>query len=113
MTPGFDPSTIPGYSGAVDTASRGILARLAATGGNPWGNPGGLIEANKQIISGAALPAIQQNQKQNAATGGYNAFNTATPPAANANIGAQGGGYNAVGNGFGGAPQPPTSPLYT
>ena len=43
MTPGFDPTSIPGYAGALDTASRGILARLSATSGNPFGNPGGLI----------------------------------------------------------------------
>jgi hypothetical protein len=108
MTPGFDPMSIPGYSGAVDTASRGILARLAASGGNPWGNPGGLIEANRQIISGTALPAIQQYQNQNAATGGYGAFNTAAPAAASAAIGARGNVYNAVGGGLAGLlnPQP-------
>jgi hypothetical protein len=108
MTPGFDPNSIPGYSGAVDTASKGILARLAATGGNPWGNPGGLIEANKQIISGTALPAIQDYQRLNAGTGGYAGFNAAAPGAATAGIGAQGGVYNAVGSGLAGLlnPQP-------
>lgn len=108
MAPGFDPNSIPGYSGAVDTASKGILARLAATGGNPWGNPGGLIEANKQIISGTALPAIDAYQRLNAGTGGYAGFNAAAPAAATAGIGAQGGVYNAVGSGLAGLlnPQP-------
>lgn len=109
MTPGFDPNSIPGYSGAVDTASKGILARLAATGGNPWGNPGGLIEANKQIISGTALPAIQNYQNQNAATGGFGAFNTAAPAAANAGIGANAGVYNAIGSGLAGLTNPQPS----
>lgn len=109
MTPGFDPNSIPGYAGAVDTASKGVLARLAATGGNPWGNPGGLIEANKQIISGTALPAIQQYQNQNAATGGYGAFNTAAPAAANAGVGANAGVYNAVGSGLAGLTNPQPS----
>jgi hypothetical protein len=109
MTPGFDPNSIPGYSGAVDTASKGILARLAASGGNPWGNPGGLIEANKQIISGTALPAIQNYQNQNAVTGGYAGFNAAAPGAATAGIGAQGGVYNAIGSGLAGLTNPQPS----
>jgi hypothetical protein len=109
MTPGFDPNSIPGYSGAVDTASKGILARLAATGGNPWGNPGGLIEANKQIISGTALPAIQDYQRLNAGTGGYAGFNAAAPGTATAGIGAQGGVYNAVGSGLAGLTNPQPS----
>lgn len=108
MSPGFDPTTIPGYSGAVDTASKGILARLSATGGNPYGNPGGLIEANKQIISGTALPAIDAYQRLNAGTGGYAGFNAAAPGMAGAQIGAQGGVYNAIGSGLAGilSPQP-------
>jgi hypothetical protein len=109
MTPGFDPNSIPGYSGAVDTATKGVLARLAATGGNPWGNPGGLIEANKQIISGTALPAIQDYQRLNAGTGGYAGFNAAAPGAATAGIGAQGGVYNAVGSGLAGLTNPQPS----
>ena len=113
MTPGFDPSTIPGYSGAVDTASRGILARLAATGGNPWGNPGGLIEANRQIISGTALPAIEAYQRMNAGTGGYAGFNAAAPGMATNQIGAQGGVYNAVGSGLAGLLNPQPSLLET
>src|SRR6185503_17297017 len=30
MSPGFDPMSMPGYAGAVDSASKGILARLSA-----------------------------------------------------------------------------------
>lgn len=69
MQPGFDPNSIGGYSGAVDSASKGILARLSATGGNPFGNPGGLIEANKQIIGGTAMPAIQNYINSNLSAG--------------------------------------------
>src|SRR2546430_17633495 len=100
MSPGFDPNSIPGYSGAIDSASKGLLARLAATGGNPYGNPGGLIEANRQLISGTALPAIEAYQRMNAGTGGYAGFNAAAPGAATAQIGAQGGVYNSVGSGL-------------
>ncbi|WP_460992138.1 hypothetical protein, partial [Staphylococcus aureus] len=62
MTPGFDPMSIPGYSGAVDTTSKSLLAKLSASGGNPFGNPGGLIDANKQIVSVPDLPAIENYQ---------------------------------------------------
>lgn len=113
MSPGFDPTTIPGYSGAIDTASRGILARLSATGGNPYGNPGGLIEANRQIISGTALPAIQDYQRLNAGTGGYAGFNAAAPATSAAQIGAQGGVYNAIGSGLAGLMNPQPSLLDT
>ena len=87
MTPGFDPTSIPGYSGAVDTASKGLLARLSATGGNPYGNPGGLIEANKSIISGTAMPAVQEYQRLNANTGFGSSMNAA--------LGLQTGGITA------------------
>ena len=69
MSPGFDPNSIPGYAGALDSTSKAVMAKLAATGGNPFGNPGGLIDANKQIVSGTALPAIQNYQALNANTG--------------------------------------------
>ena len=77
MKAGFDPSSIPGYAGAVDTASKALLARLSAQNGNPFGNPGGLIDANKQIISGTALPAINEYQRLNANTGFGNSMNAA------------------------------------
>lgn len=64
MTPGFDPNSIPGYAGALDTASKSILARLSARDGNPFGSPGGLIQANKDIVSGTALPAINEYTRQ-------------------------------------------------
>src|SRR6185503_40839 len=87
MSSGFDPMSIPGYAGAVDSASKGILARLSATGGNPWGNPGALTEANKSIISGTAMPAINEYQRLNANTGFGSSMNAA--------LGLQTGGINA------------------
>ena len=89
MSPGFDPYTgIAGYKGAVDTTSESLLRRLSATGGNPYGNPGGMIEANKQIIAGTALPAIQDYTRQNASVG----FNQNIAPAV-------GFGSNAIATG--------------
>lgn len=105
MTPGFDPTSIPGYAGALDTASRGILARLSATGGNPFGNPGGLIEANKQIVSGTALPAINEYQRLNANTGFGNSMNAAANIQTNA-IGQDANMYNALGYGLNQITQP-------
>lgn len=105
MTPGFDPMSIPGYSGAVDTASQGLLRGLS-TQGNPFGNPGGLINANKQIISGTELPAIQNYQSQNAAAGGFGSFGAAAPGAAQTAIQNQGNVWNAVGSGVGALTNP-------
>jgi hypothetical protein len=110
MTPGFDPETIPGYRGALDTSSQAAM-RALSTKGNPFGNPGGLIEANKQIVAGTALPAVQDYQRQNASAGGISTFNTAAPGAASGAIGAQGNVYNAIGYGIDQATQPETSSL--
>ncbi len=98
MSPGFDPSSIPGYAGALDTASKSILARLSASGGNPWGNPGGLIEANKAIINGTAMPAINEYQRLNANTGFGSSMNAALGLQGQA-IGADANVLNALGYG--------------
>jgi hypothetical protein len=79
FAPGFSMANEPGYKDALDSTSDSLLRRLSATGGNPFGNPGGLIETNKQINAGLALPALQNYRNQNAATGGFGAFNTAAP----------------------------------
>jgi hypothetical protein len=96
MTPGFDPTTIPGYSGALDTAANALQRKLS-TQGNPFGNPGGQIEANKQIIAGTALPAIQNYQNQNAAAGGLSALASAYPGAATQAIGSNQGVLGGIG----------------
>ncbi len=105
MSPGFDPTTIPGYKGALDSASGAIMSRLS-TQGNPFGNPGGLIEANKQIVNGTALPAVQNYQQQNASAGGLSAYNAAAPGAASAAVNSNAGVYNALGYGATAATQP-------
>ena len=112
MTPGFDPTSIPGYSGALDTASKSVLARLSASGGNPFGNPGGLIDANKQIVSGTALPAIQEYQRMNANTGFGNSMNAALGLQTQG-IGADANSLNALGYGINALtnPQPSLSEL--
>ena len=109
MTPGFDPTTIPGYSGAVDTASKAILSGLS-TKGNPFGNPGGLIEANKAIISGTALPAVQNYIGSNAAVG-FGAPMGAALNLQTQGIGADANSLNAIGYGLNSITNPQPSYL--
>lgn len=99
MSPGFDPMSIPGYSGAVDNASQSLLRGLS-TQGNPYGNPGGLINANKQIIAGTELPAIQGYQGLNAQAGGFGSLAAGAPGAGQNAVTAGGGVYNAIGSGI-------------
>ena len=99
MTPGFDPNSIPGYSGALDSTMKSTLARLSATGGNPFGNPGGLIDANKQIVAGTALPAINEYQRLNANTGFGNSMNAALN-LQQQGVGADANSLNALGYGI-------------
>lgn len=109
MSPGFDPTTIPGYAGAVDTASKGVLAKLSATGGNPYGSPGALIDANKAIISGTALPAIHEYQRTNLVGGGIGSMNAAAPGLQSQAIGADSNVLSALGYGLGAATAPDNS----
>ena len=99
MSPNFDPMSMPGYKGALDTASQSILAKLSAAGGNPFGNPGGLIEANKQIVSGTAMPAINEYQRLNANTGFGSSMNAALGLQTQG-IGADANTLNALGYGI-------------
>lgn len=107
MTPGFDPYTsIAGYKGAVDTSSESLLRQLSATGGNPYGNPGGLIEAQKSVINGTALPAVQEYQRLNAGAGGLANLAAAYPGAATSAAGASSGVYTGLGDALGNALAP-------
>ena len=108
MTPGFDPNSIPGYAGALDSTSKSVLARLSATGGNPFGNPAGLVQANKDIVSGTALPAIQNYQATNANTGFGQAMNGAMQ-LQQQQIGAQSNVPAALASGLGSVTAPDNS----
>lgn len=96
MQQGFDPASIPGYQAAVDNSMQAMLRKLS-TQGSPFGNPGGLIEANKAVIAGTALPAIQNYQNLNSSAGGLNSM----AGSGNANlsnaIASQGNAYNSLG----------------
>lgn len=98
MSPGFDPYTsIAGYKSAVDDASNSQM-RALSTQGNPFGNPGGLIEAQKKVVAGTALPATQNYQNQNAAAGGLSQLAGAAPGIAQQSIGSGSGAYSALGS---------------
>jgi hypothetical protein len=106
FAPDFKPQDIPGYQGAIDTSMQSLLRQISARDGNPWGSPGGTTEALKYVTGNVGLPAIQNYRNQLAATGGYNAFNTAAPGAAAGAVGAQGNTYNVLGAGIADLTQP-------
>lgn len=109
FAPGFDlAATDPAYKGALDSTMDATLRRLS-TQGNPFGSPGGLIEANKAIVSGTALPALNEYRRLNAGTGGLAALTSAAPAASSAAIGANTNVYNAIGSGIADITNPKTS----
>lgn len=109
MSPTFDPMSIPGYSAALDNSSNSILRKLSVSG-NPYGSPAALIEANKAVVSGTALPALQEYQRVNAGAGGLAALTSAAPAASNAAINANQSIYAGLGYGLDQATNPgPTS----
>jgi hypothetical protein len=106
FNPNFDVSKITGLQQAMDTSYQGLLHGLS-TQGNPYGNPGGLNEAQKNITGNLILPTLQNYRNQNAASGGYGAFSTAAPQAASNAINASGNIYSDIGRGVGNALNPP------
>lgn len=97
MTPGFDVNSIPGYRSAVDDSMEATLRKLS-TQGNPYGSPGALIEANKSVVRGTALPALQEYQRLNLAGGGQANLNAAVPGMAAGEIGANAGIWGGLGD---------------
>lgn len=98
FAPGFNLANVDGaYKGALDQTSESLLRRLSAQNGNPFGNPGGLIEANKQIVNGTALPALNTYRNQNANTGGLGALAGAYPGMAAGAAGSNSNVWNALG----------------
>jgi hypothetical protein len=96
MAPGFDPMGIPGYKTAIDNSMESQLYGLS-TQGNPFGNPSGLIDANKRVVAGTAMPAIQNYQQMNAVNGGLASMNSAVPGLQAASAQASGNIFNALG----------------
>jgi hypothetical protein len=62
--PGFDIfQADPALQGAVDQTSNSLLRRLS-TSGNPFDNPGGLMEAQKYVNQNVALPQLNTYRSQ-------------------------------------------------
>jgi hypothetical protein len=107
--PGFDlAASDPGYAGALDAATQAQM-RALSTKGNPFGNPGGLIEANKQIVNGTAMPALNTYRNMNAQSGGFGSINSAAPATAASSIGANNNVYSDLGAAFGAVTNPQSS----
>lgn len=117
FAPGFDITQDPALTGAMDTTMDTMLRRLSAQGGNPFGNPSGLAEANKYVMGNVALPYLQNYRNQNASTGGYGAFNTTAAGGGNTNaldlagVKADSGMWGALGGASRDALTPPQQPM--
>lgn len=103
--PGFTP---PEVQPAIDAATEAGLRKLS-TQGNPYGNPGGLMELTKYVTGNVALPQLNTYRNQNAATGGYNAFNTAAPTAATNAVNSGPGMWANLASAFGSVTNPTVS----
>ncbi len=97
--PGFDiTKTDPSYQGALDSASNSVLKGLSVTKGNPFDNPGAVMEANKYVTQNTALPHLNTYRSQ---LGSFGQLGTNTAGTASLNGAAGAGGTaNALGYGL-------------
>ena len=104
MRPDFDIVSIPGLRQSMDTSMNSLMRSLS-TQGNPFGQPGGLMEAQNFVVGNVALPAFQNHRDFLGGAGGLTAYAGGAAqgpnlaPALGA-IGAQGQGMNAIGAGL-------------
>lgn len=97
-SPDFDINSMPGFQNALDTASQGVLRNLSAKVGNPFDNPGALMEANKYVAGSLALPQLNTYRSQ---LGSFGQLGTNTAGTADmAGAQAEGSGLNAIGYGL-------------
>jgi hypothetical protein len=97
--PGFDIfQADPALQGAVDQTSNSLLRRLS-TSGNPFDNPGGLMEAQKYVNQNVALPQLNTYRSQLGGFGqlGVNTAGTTSMDAAGIAGRAQQGAANSMG----------------
>ncbi len=106
--PGFTMANDPGYTDALNQASKATLHGLSVQG-NPAGSPNAWNQSMTDLYQKTAYPALQNYRNQNAATGGIASFSAAAPAAATGAIGAQGNVYNAIGGGLNDIFNPPKS----
>lgn len=97
--PGFTMANDPGYTDALNAASKATLHGLS-TQGNPAGSPNAWAQSLQDLYSKTAYPALQTFRNQNANTGGIGTLTAAAPGAATGAIASQGNVYNAIGAGI-------------
>lgn len=102
--PGFSMADQPDFKNALDISSQSVLSKLSATGGNPYGNPGALAEADKYVAGSLALPQLNTYRSQ---LGTFGQLGVNTGGTANMNAASQTGNlYDALGYGLRSATQP-------
>ena len=94
--PGFSMASDPGYTDALNQASKATLHSLSVNG-NPAGSPNAWAQSLADNTAKFAYPALQTYRTQNANSGGISSFNSASPELATGAITAQSQGVNSLG----------------
>ena len=108
FAPGFTMASDPGFTDALDMASKANLHALS-TGGNPAGSPNAQQQNMSDLYSKYAYPALQTYRSQALNASGITNMNAATPGAMTGQIGSNAGVYNGIGSAIGSVVNPPTS----
>ena len=108
FAPGFSMANEPGYQDALDATTKSFLHK-ASIAGNPADSPNAWTQTLKDVNASFAFPALNTYRNQNAATGGFGAFNTAAPGAATGAAMASGNIPNVIGSGLADLTNPRTS----
>jgi hypothetical protein len=98
FAPGFTMANDPGYTDALNAASKATLHGLSVNG-NPAGSPNAWSTSLQDLYAKTAYPALQTFRNQNAATGGIASFSAAAPAASTSAINAGSNVFNAIGAG--------------
>lgn len=103
FSPGYDISKEPGLSSALDTAFNTYMraasaGRAGASKGNPFDNPGAILEGQKYLLGNVALPYLQNTRATLANAGGLGVNQSV--PFGTGGIQAQGQGFADLGYGL-------------
>lgn len=99
FAPGFTMANDPGYTDALDMASKANLHGLS-TQGNPALSPNAQSQNMSDLYMKTAYPALQNYRATNSNAGGISTLTGAAPGAASGAITAQGNVFNAAGAGL-------------
>lgn len=108
FAPGFTMANDPGYTDALDQATKSFLHK-ASISGNPSESPNAWQQTLKDVNSQFAYPALQEYRRQAVGAGGLATLTAAAPGAATGEINAQRGIYDAIGAGAADVFNPPKS----